>query len=245
MTVALGILFLVGFVANSSTVLAALPTQAEIFTISSLGTNYISVDEIFSALPFYKEVNDFDHIKDYHPLHKDADAYQSGVIVLRDKTALFYNTRSSNYLDLTDSSNHSTFYRMAKTSPIRRACPKPPPNVSAFPLPKPEAVFCVATFPWNRGKHFTPQGLVAMLPHFRPLAEQDVPEKAVVCQTGVPPYRCLYPKDWIDAWLKNEPLNGVLVLTNRLVMKWFTWSPHAIVFEFDSDPQCAYFVLDQ
>jgi hypothetical protein len=233
------------FVAATSAV-AALPAQEDVFTIASFTpskTNYISSDYIFSALPFYEQASDTDSINDY-PSHKKADT-QLGAIVLRDKTVLFFNTRSPKYLSVVDSSNHSTFYRLAKTPRIRGKCPKPPPNVDSLPFPKPEDVFCVATFPWNQGKHFTPLNLIEALPRFRPLTEDDIPAKAVVTATGHPGYRLLYPTQWVQAQHEKapEPLNGVLVLTNRAILKWFAWSSRAIHFE--NYHQNTFFVIDE
>jgi hypothetical protein len=228
--------------ANSA--FADLPTQDDVFTIASFTpskTNYISADYIFSALPFYKEVGDHDSISDY-PSHKKADT-QQGAIVLHNKIVLFFDTRSPKYLSIVDPSNHSTFYRLAKTPPTRRKCPKPPPNIDALPFPKPEEVFCVATFPWNQGKHFTPQNLVAALPRFRPLSEKDIPAKAMLVDSNTGKH--VFPKEWHDAQHEKnpEPLNGVLVLTNRTVLKWITWTTHVIAFE-NYRPN-TYFVIDQ
>ena len=231
------------FLAATSAI-AGLPTQKEVFTIASFTpskTNYVSADYIFSALPFYEEVSGSDSIRDY-PSHKKA-ATQQGAIVLLNKTVLFFDTRSPKYLSVVGLSNHSTFYRLSKTSPPRRTCPKPPSDVDVLPFPKPQDIFCVATFPWNQGKHFTPQSLVEALPRFRPLSDQDIPAKAILASSNTGNH--VYPKEWVEAQHEKHPeaLNGVLVLTNRAVLKWITWTPHAIAFE--NYRKNTYFVIDQ
>ena len=223
---------------------AGLPSQADVFTIASFTppkTNYVSADYIFSALPHYEPVQEHDSLTDY-PSHKNA-ATQQGAIVLRNKTVLFFDTRSSRYLDVIDSSGHSTFYRLAKAPSIRRDCPKPPSDIDAIPFPKEEDVFCVAMYPWNHGKHFTPETLVEAIPHFRPLTQRDVPGKAILTATDAPIYHMLYPSQWVQASRENEPLNGILVLTNRAVLKWFAWSARAIHFE--NYRQNTFFVIDE
>jgi hypothetical protein len=233
------------FLAATSAI-ASLPTQKDVFTIASFTpskTNYVSADYIFSALPFYEEVRNSDSIRDY-PSHKKAET-QQGAIVLRDKTVLFFDTRSPKYLSVVEPSNHSTFYRLAKTPSTRRTSPKPPLDVDALPFPKSEDVFCVATFPWNQAKHFTPQSLVEALPHFRPLSERDIPQKAIMTSTDAPVYHMVFPKEWVQAQHERHPeaLNGVLVLTNRTVLKWITWTSHTIAFE--NYRKNVYFVIDQ
>jgi hypothetical protein len=223
---------------------ADLPTQEQVFTIASFTpakTNYVSADYIFSALPFYEPVPESDTIRDY-PSHKQAET-QQGAIVLRDKTVLFFDTRSPKYLDVIDSSNHSTFYRLAKHPKVRSTCPKPSSNLDVIPFPKPEDVFCVAIYPWNQGKHFTPESLAGTLSRFRPLSEQDVPAKAIVASSNTG--KVFYPKEWDQAQHERhpEPLNGIIVLTNRAVLKWITWTPHAI--GFSNYRYNTYFVIDE
>lgn len=223
---------------------ADLPTQDQVFVIASstpAKTNYVSADYIFSALPFYEAVPEFDNIRDY-PSHKQAET-QQGVIVLRDKTVLFFDTRSPKYLDVIDSSNYSTFYRLGKRPKVRSTSPRPPSNLDAIPFPKPEDVFCVAMYPWNQGKHFTPESLIAALSRFRPLSQQDVPAKAIVASSNTG--KVFYPKEWDQAQHERdpEPLNGVIVLTNRTVLKWITWTPHAI--GFSNYRYNTYFMVDE
>ncbi len=233
------------FVSRAATAaIAGLPPQEDVFTIASFTPSkaaYVSTGYIFSALPLYEEVRDPDSVSDY-PSHKKA-ATQQGAIVLRDKTVLLFDTRSPRYLSVVDSSNHSTFYRLAKTPPTRRKCPKPPSDIDALPFPKPEDVFCVATFPWNQGKHFNSLSLVEALPHFRLLSEQDIPAKAILTSSNTG--KQLYPREWVEAQHEKHPeaLNGVVVLTNRAVLKWITWTPHAIAFE--NYRRGTYFVIDQ
>jgi hypothetical protein len=227
----------------AATANASLPTQADVFSIASFTrtkTNYVSADYIFSALPFYEPVRDSDALTDY-PSHKKA-ATQQGAIVLKDKTVLIFNTRSPRYLGVVDSSSQSVLYRLPKPPSIRRACPKPPPDVDALPFPKPEDVFCVALYPWNHGKHFTPESLIAALPQFRPLTERDIPAKAILASSNTG--RFAYPKEWDQAQHEKNPeaLNGVLVLKNRAVLKWITWTSTAIAFE--NYRQNTYFVID-
>lgn len=222
---------------------AGLPSQDQVFTIASFTpsrTNYVSADYIFSALPFYREVADSDSVSDY-PSHKNAPT-QQGVIVLNDKTALFFDTRSAEYLSVVDSANHSTLYRLSKTPPKRRKCPGSSANIESLPFPKPENVFCVATFPWNHGKQFSSETLIAALPHFRPLSAQDIPAKAILVDSNTGKH--VFPKEWHDVQREPnpEPLHGVLVLKDRTVLKWFTWAPNALVFE--NYHENTYFVFD-
>ena len=231
-------------VAAASVAQAALPTQADIFTICSFTSskgNYVSSDYIFSALPFYQELTLYDY-KLNAPWSKNAET-QAGAIVLRDKSVFLFTTRSSKYLTIVDSSNHSTYYRLTKALTTRRKSPKPPADIGALPFPKPEDVFCVATFPWNLGKHFTPESLVGALPHFRPLTQRDVPAKAIVTATQGSASPTFYPLEWVQASRENEPLNGILVLTSGAVLRWFAWSAHAICF-FNYH-QNTFFVIDE
>jgi len=223
---------------------AELPTQSDIFAIASFTpstTNYVSADYIFSALPFYQFVPEGERITDY-PSHKEADT-QQGALVLHDKTVLFFYTRSPKYLSVVDSTNDLKVYRLAKRPPSRRICPKPPPEINALPFPKPDDVFCVATLPWNPAKHFTPQSFIEALSRFRPLTEQDVPTKAIWVSSNTG--KRVYPKEWDDAQHEKhpEPLSGVLVLNNRAVLKWTTWTPHAI--GFTNYRYTTYFVVDE
>jgi hypothetical protein len=223
---------------------AGLPAQEDVFSIASFSpaeTNYVSSDTIFSALPFYQPVSDSDSISDY-PSHKAADT-QQGAIVLRDKTVLFFSTRSAKYLSVVDGSNHSTLYRLTKPPPQRRAAPKPPPKIGGLPFPKAEDVFCVAMFPWNRGKHFTAQTLTDALPRFRALSEKDIPAKAIEAASNTEKFA--FPREWSQAQHDPhvEPLNGILVLTNGAILKWITWTPTAITFQ--NYRRNTYFVIDQ
>ena len=227
----------------TSSVSAGLPAQDDIFAIGSFTpskTDYFSADYLFSAPPFYEKVGPSERIHDY-PSHKKAEL-QQGAIVLRDKTVLFFDTRSSKYLSVVDPSGHATFYRLPKPPAIRRRCPAPPPDLNALPFPKPGDVFCVAMFPWNKGRHFTPLSLVEALPRFRPLSEKDIPDQATRVYTGTG-YGA-FPKQWVEAQHENaEPLNGVLVLNNRAVLTWITWTSHAIAFaNYHSG---TYFVIGQ
>lgn len=239
-----GILSAILLTATANLTSAALPAQADVFAIVShtpAETNFVSSDYIFAALPFYEEVKE-GYASDY-PSHK-SERTQQGVIVLNDKSVLFFDTRSSKYLSVQDSSNHHTFYRLAKTPPVKKgACPKAPVANADLPFPKPDDVFCVAMFPWNQGRHFTARSLTDALPLFRPVTAEDVPKLALVSynEKGT---KLFVPNEFSGSnhTSESEPLNGVLVLKNRAVLKWITWTPKAIAFA-NYRPQ-TYFIID-
>src|SRR5437660_1220165 len=119
-----------------TSVMAGSPRQDEVFTIASwtpAKTNYVSADYIFSALESYEEVPDPGTINDY-PSQKKA-AMQQGAIVLRNKTALFFQTLSPKYLSVLDPSNHMTLYRLTKAPLHRSQCPKLHSDIDALPFP--------------------------------------------------------------------------------------------------------------
>ena len=213
---------------------AALPDQNDVFTIAVFGgrkQNYVSQDFIYSALGSYDEIDGDDYAMNA-PWSKNAYTEQ-GVIVLNDKTVLFFDTQSSQYLTIVDSSNKSTYYRLTKKIMHRHVCPKYAQTLNGLPFPKAEDVFCIATFPWNHDEHFSPETLLAALPHFRPIVKEDVPENAVQCSTGNPKDALVYyPKEWEQVQHSNSAgaLNGVIVLANKAVFKWITWTPTAVTF---------------
>ncbi len=223
---------------------AGLPARDAVFTIgifTPADRNLVSRDYIFSALPHYEEV-DRATVRDY-PSHKTSWS-QQGAIVLNDKTVLFFETRSAKYLSVVDSSNHSTFYQLKGPLPVKLTCPRPEKDLADLPLPDAADVFCIAMFPWNQGDHFTPESLAAALPGFRLLTEADVPNLAVrsiEAETN----RTLYsPAEWTTpAGRRAEVLNGVIVLKNRAVFQWITWTPTAIAFR--NHQQGSYYVIDR
>lgn len=215
----------------ASSLWAALPARDDIFTIgihSPPEVNLVSRDFIFTALPDYKEV-DPSAMRDY-PSRKTANT-QQGVIVLKDKSVLFFETRSPDYLHVVDAANRSTYYRLEKPLGAKLKCPQPEKNLADMEFPQPDEIFCVALFPWNQGKHFTPETLIQTLPHFRVLTKNDVPGLASISQLGNTT-RILYnPAEWMTpAGRAADPQNGVIVMKNKAVLKWITWSPTALAF---------------
>jgi hypothetical protein len=210
---------------------AALPAREDVFTIgihSPQEHNLVSRDFIFTALPDYEEI-DPSAMRDY-PSRKTANT-QQGVIVLKDKSVLFFETRSPDYLMVVNAGNRPTYYRLGKPVHAKVRCPKPEKNLADMEFPRPDGIFCVALFPWNQGRHFTPETLVQTLPHLRLLTKNDVPGLASPSQMGNTT-RILYgPAEWVtSAGRAADPLNGVIVMKNKAVLKWITWSPTAIAF---------------
>ncbi|MBX7156889.1 MAG: hypothetical protein K1X66_00685 [Verrucomicrobiae bacterium] len=186
-----------------------MPHQDQIFSVATYTistNNYISCNYIFSALPFYKRLP----AKENPPWAKYAHD-QRGVIVLKDKSVLFFTTQDAHYLEIFDFENHTSAYYLPKLPSKRKKCPQFDMDINDLPFPTPENVFCVATFPWNKSSNYTSQSLIEALPSFHPSSA--------------------YPKSWQNASRENKPLNGVLVLKSRAVLKWFAWDSSAIVFE--------------
>lgn len=214
---------------------AALPAQDDVFTIGIYSPpehNLVSRDYIFTALPFYEEVNlkPYDAPPRDYPSNRDSFS-QAGAIVMKDKSVLFFQTRSAGYLEVHDASNRSTLYRLRKSPGAKLRCPRPEKDLADMGFPKPDEVFCVAMFPWNKGKQFSAETLVEALPTFRLLTKDDVPALASPSQMGNTT-RILYgPAEWTTPeGRRAEVLNGVIVMKNRTVFQWITWTPTAIAF---------------
>lgn len=211
---------------------AALPDRKDVFTIASYSpqvTNFISADFIYSALSSYVVVTDRTSVNDY-PSHKNSST-QQGVIVLRDQRVLFFETRSSKYLEVRDAGNQVTFYRLPAGARPRLKCPGAPGNLSKLDFPLPNDVFCIALHPFSRGTHFTPESLRVALPRFRVLTKEDVPTLAVRAIDMELKRETYSPAEWTTPQGRTaEVLNGVVVLKNGAVLKWITWTPTAIAF---------------
>ncbi len=214
--------------------LAGLPAQDDVFRIASHTPgehNLMSSDYIFSALPYYEEIADSPaaSFRDY-PSHKD-EHDQQGVIVLKDKSVLFFSTRSAKYLCVYDAANRSSYYRLPDSPRVQRTSPKPSTNLADLAFPQPDEVFCVALCPWNKGAHFTPDSLTEALPRFRELTKDDVPATAGIAVRSESGLETYTPKEWTTpAGRSAAVLNGVIVLKNGAVLKWITWTPTAIAF---------------
>lgn len=188
-----------------------LPNQHEIFTIYNFRSiadkrpDHASVDLIFSALPLYRKLPSDETVR------WTRDGYeQQGVIVLNDKSVLYFQTESSWELITIDPKNHFSAYRMPNKPARLEECPKYRDSYDQLSLPKQENIFCIVTHPWNKGLAFTPDSLFSALPNLTPSS--------------------IFPKDWLEAENHNEPLNGVIVLKNRAVLRFFAWSSSAITF---------------
>ncbi|GAA5118693.1 hypothetical protein JIN84_22785 [Luteolibacter yonseiensis] len=228
----------------ASSLWAALPAREDVFSIGIYSPpehNLVSRDFIFTGLPDYREI-DRAAMVDY-PSHKTA-ATQHGVIVLKDKSVLFFETRSPDYLLVVDSANRSTYYRLAKPVRAKLECPRPEKNLADMEFPKPDEIFCVALFPWNQGKQFRPETLVQTLPKFRLLTKNDVPDLASSSQMGNTGRIIYTPAEWMTpAGRAADVLNGVIVMKNRAVLKWITWSPTALAFQ--NHRQGSYYVISR
>ncbi|MES2474576.1 MAG: hypothetical protein V4640_02265 [Verrucomicrobiota bacterium] len=215
----------------ASTLSAALPARDEVFAIGIFSPpehNLVSRDYLFTALPDYEEI-DRSSVRDY-PSHKTAWT-QRGVIVLNDKSVLFYETRSAEYLLVIDAANDSTFYQLKKPLRAKLKCPRPEQDLAEMEFPQAADIFCVALFPWNQGKHFTPESLVEALPKFRLLTKDDVPALAGPSQMGNTERVIYSPAEWqTPAGRRADVLNGVIVMKNRAVLQWITWTPTALAF---------------
>jgi hypothetical protein len=189
---------------------SSLPTQDQVFTIyaskAPVGGKHASSDLIYSALPLYQEFE----LGENRRWSKDGIEEQ-GVIVLKDKSVLYFETQSSRELVTIDSSNHSVVYRMPDLPTHLQECPTYNSTYDQMSLPKPAEAFCAATPPWVTGQAFTSDFLIDSLPHLKPTS--------------------VYPSDWVEASKHNTGAGGVLVSMNRAVLEYFAWSPSAVTFE--------------
>jgi hypothetical protein len=79
-------------------------------------------------------------------------------------------------------------------------------------IPKAEDVFCIVQRPWIHWEALTSDAIIQALPHLRATT--------------------IYPPDWVEASHQgNGQSGGVIVLKNRAVLEFFSWSPNAITFE--------------
>ena len=202
-------LFVGFFCANLSA--STLPTQDQVFTIyafkAPVGGKHASPDLIYSALPLYQEFKPGENRR----WSKDGIEEQ-GVIVLKDKSVLYFETQSSRELVTIDSSNHSVGYRMPALPAHLQKCPSYNSSYDKMPLPKADDVFCIAQRPWIHWEALTSDAIIQALPNLRPTP--------------------IYPPDWVEASHQgNGQSGGVIVLKDRAVLQFFSWSGSAITFE--------------
>ncbi|MEP4077044.1 hypothetical protein [Haloferula sp.] len=226
---ALGIL--AGLVVLVSSSAADLPSQSEVFAIgifSPAEHNLVSRDYLFSALPYYEEIDE-STARDY-PSHKTSWA-QSGAIVTKNGEVLMFSTRMAKYLSIVDSANGHTFYRLKSAPRSKVKCPRPAKNLADLPFPSPDEIFTISTYPWNTGKHFTADSLKAALPDLRLLTKEDVPALACESQLSGTKRLVYSPAEWsTPAGRRADVQNGVIVLRSREVIRWSTSSSTAIAF---------------
>jgi len=225
-TVALLALFLL----SDSVSAVDIPEQGQVFTIAAFSRpseTCVSPAYIFSALPFYRKLPPGET-----PPWSKYDNTEQGAIVLNDKTVLLFNTQSAMYISLIDATNHSAGYKLTRAPHRRTRSPHFDLSRGNLRFPRPEDVFCVAVYPWNKAKYFTQETLTDALPRLKPLSQSDPPERVTMLSTGIPGRPLVaYPTEWVEAGHNGEPLNGVLVLKNRAVLKWIAWSPNGIAFQ--------------
>jgi len=213
---------------------AEMPDKNEIFTVHTFGgsdpNNYVSNNFIYSALPFYKELPDGIST----PWKKNRHE-QRGVIVTNDKHVYYFSTQDSSYLSITDGQNRTHALHLSKSPLVITKVPQHAGLPFNSPLTQ-DVIFCVSIFPWNTTDHakslwgsskvdpVTPEEFVRLLPEWRLVTEADVPSRAIMAHTNEGPR--VFPL----SLTQNEyrPLNGVIVLTDRAVLKFFTRSSDAI-----------------
>lgn len=187
-----------------------LPTQDQVFAVEADECSdegpYFSSDEFFSALPSLRPMKQGPVPLTRHP------NYQSGVLVTKDKRVFFLSSYRKGYVHIWEAGSkevHHDYAFPARISQLREA-PRFDGAVSTTTLPKQEDVFVIATFPWNKETAFTPDSLFKALPQF------DVVD-TIRYEDG----------------LTGEALNGVIVLKNRGILKWYTRLPTWLSFRCD------------
>lgn len=213
---------------------AEMPDKNAIYTVHTFDgsdpKNYVSNNFIYSALSFYKELPDGTST----PWQKNRHE-QRGVIVTNDKHVYYFSTQDPSYLSITDGQNRTHALHLSKPPSEISKIPQHAGIPFEPPLTK-DVIFCVSSFPWNTTDHakslwssskvdpVTPEEFVKSLPEWRLLTDADFPSRAIMTHTNEGPM--VFPTSLTQNG--NRPLNGVVVLTNRAVLKFFTRSSDAI-----------------
>lgn len=202
-----------------------LPSQKDVFTVFTLKApnpeNYLSNSFVYSALPLYEEMPEGKR----PPWHKYKHI-QQGVIVLKDKSVLFFSIQDPKFFSLTDSSNKTTDYILKKNPKKIQSVAQSAGEKHPFPTKK-EDVFCVAMYPWNVSAHakglwpkdptepMTPDQFLSALPEWNAYTEKDVPETAIWATSAKG--KVLVPKIWTELQKTHRPVSGVVVGKDRRV----------------------------
>ena len=192
--------------------------------------NYVSNSFIFSALPNYRKLPKGDSTPWKKYRHE-----QRGVIVTSDKRVFYFSTQDPRFLSITDEENNTHALHLEEIPKTISRIPHQHPSSSALSLTQ-ENVFCVSSAPWNTTEHFksmwkasivepvAPTWFVETLPEWRKLTKDDVPQHAILTQSTDGPV--IFPSSFTE--MKNRPLNGVIVLKDGTVLKYFTRAADAV-----------------
>ena len=225
------------FLINTGVVDAEIPAKKEVFTVQTFGgsnpKNYVSNNFIFSALPYYRELPEGSSTPWAKYQHE-----QRGVIVTSDKRVFYFSTQDPAYISITDQENRSYALHLTRAPKKITSIPKVEGMGLKLPLIQ-ENVFCASSFPWNTTEHMksmwmessvepvTPAQFVESLIEWRRLTADDVPQHAFFLHSNEG--LVIFPSSFTEN--KNQPLNGVVVLNDGAVMKYFTRAVDAVAID--------------